>query len=519
MVPFFVHDKKPKRFYNPHMRKIFFDTRKLDMACRERFCLSEDLMMENAASALEKKLAGKKSVLILCGGGNNGGDGYALARRIFSKNVSVVVLVCAPERSDMCLLQKRRAKNCGVKFVPLSDFDSLVEKNNFDAVVDCIFGSGFHGALPDEISALVKKINAMECFKLACDIPSGLDLIGNVCGECFRADETVTMGALKLALYSDFAKEVCGKIECAGLGLDRETFENSAPQNQGTKYFLLEESDCKYPFRKNPNVNKGNFGHVAVVAGEKIGASVIASCAALKFGAGLATLVDFKNKHSPGEKISLDENGFPSEAIVPYEIMCAKNFPEKTSAIALGMGLGRDCEISEIKRYIYENPEIPIVLDADIFYHNEILEILQKRSGQKSQTVLTPHPKEFSVLLEKCGLGNFSTGDVVKNRVELAQKFCGAFPGITLILKGAVVLIACKADSDSDCEMFFNPHGEASLAKAGSGDVLSGLVASLLAQKYSPLDAAKSASLAHALGSKKICPDFSLTPFGLIEKL
>lgn len=276
------------------MRKIFFDTRKMDMACRERFCLSEDLMMENAAAALEKKLAGKKSVLILCGGGNNGGDGYALARRIFSKNISVAVIVCVPERSDMCLLQKRRAKNCGVKFVPLSDSETFLENNNFDAVVDCIFGSGFHGALPDEISALVKKINAMEAFKLACDIPSGLDLLGNASGECFHADVTVTMGALKLALFSDFAKEVCGKISCADLGLDRETFENSVPQNHVPKYFLLEESDCKYPHRQNPNVNKGSFGHVAVAGGEKIGAAVIASCAALKFGAGLVTLVDFK---------------------------------------------------------------------------------------------------------------------------------------------------------------------------------------------------------------------------------
>ena len=501
------------------MRKIFFDTRKMDMACRERFCLSEDLMMENAAAALEKKLAGKKSVLILCGGGNNGGDGYALARRIFSKNISVAVIVCVPERSDMCLLQKRRAKNCGVKFVPLSDSETFLENNNFDAVIDCIFGSGFHGALPDEISALVKKINAMEAFKLACDIPSGLDLLGNASGECFHADVTVTMGALKLALFSDFAKEVCGKISCADLGLDRETFENSVPQNHGPKYFLLEESDCKYPHRQNPNVNKGSFGHVAVAGGEKIGAAVIASCAALKFGAGLVTLVDFKNARSSGEKISLDINGLPSETIVPYEIMCAKNFPERTSAIALGMGLGRDCGIDEIKKYVSENPEIPLVLDADIFYHDEILEILQKRSVKKSPTVLTPHPKEFSVLLEKCGLGNFSVPELVKNRVELAQKFCGAFPGTVLLLKGATVLVAQKQDADSDCEMFFNPHGTAALAKAGSGDVLTGLVASLLAQKYSALDAAKSASLAHALGSKKICPDFSLTPFGLIGAL
>ena len=122
------------------MQKIFFDSRILDTACRERFCLSEDLMMENAAMSLEEKLHDKKSVLILCGGGNNGGDGYALARRIGAKK-NPTVIVCVPEKSEMCILQKKRAEKSGVKFTALENAASILQNADFDAIVDCVFGS------------------------------------------------------------------------------------------------------------------------------------------------------------------------------------------------------------------------------------------------------------------------------------------------------------------------------------------------------------------------------------------
>ena len=500
------------------MQKIFFDTRILDEKCRSKFSLSEDLMMENAASALEEKLAGKKSILILCGSGNNGGDGYALARRLQAKNISLFVIACLAEKSDMCKLQKKRAEQCGVNFIPIDEADRLLENTKFDAIVDCIFGSGFHGVLPEKILALVKKINQIDSYKLACDIPSGLDAFGNADGECFIANQTVTMGALKLALFSDKAKDVCHEISCAGLGLSREVFESQGEQNTAAeRFFLLDEGDCKFPIRKKQNSNKGTFGHTVNIAGDKIGAAVIASCAALKFGSGLVTLVDLKTKRQSGEKISLDENGLPAESIIPYEIMCASesDFPENTTAFAIGMGLGRNGDGKKIKNCCSRN--LPAVLDADIFYYDEIFEILQNRSENNIPTVLTPHPKEFSVLLKNCGSGNFSTSDAVKNRINLIKDFCEKFPNIVLLLKGASVVIAQK--SEADLNLFFNPHGTPALAKAGSGDILTGLIASLLAQNYSALEAAKSASLAHALASKDFYPNFSLTPFSLLRKL
>lgn len=508
------------------MQKLFFDTRILDSSARENFSLSEDLMMENASSEMEKFLHEKNSILVLCGGGNNGGDGYALARRLISKSVNVFAAVCLKEKSPMCVLQKSRAKNCGVNFVSVDDlldenfFNNFIETKKIDAIVDCVFGSGFHGDLPEQILLLIQIINSTNIFKLSCDIPSGLDALGNCTKDFFHADKIVTMGALKIALFSDTAKSAWDengvkKIHVANLGISRELFENSTKEKIDENYFLLDESDCELPYRKNQNVNKGSFGHAVVVGGEKIGAAVISCSSALRFGAGLVTLVDFENQHSSGEKILLDEDGLVSSSIVPYEIMCSSTLPQNTSALAFGMGLGREANLESIKNILDGNPSLPVVMDADIFYHKEIKSILQKRSDEKSPTVLTPHPKEFSVLLENCGLGKIEVSEIVKNRIDLAKKFCEAFPNVVLLLKGATVLIGQK--SNDGFNLFFNPHGSSSLAKAGSGDVLAGLIVGLLAQKYSVLDATKTASLVHALGSKKIKYNFALTPFELLK--
>lgn len=517
------------------MENLFLDTRPMDKECRTRFNLTEDCMMENAAAGLESAVrevlggSEKSQVLILCGSGNNGADGYALARRLVSSQIEVGVVICGEAKSELCKVQKERCKNTGIKFYPLEKFTNYIEENShIDVIVDCIFGSGFHGSLPEELASLVEKINSLSAFKISCDIPSGLDMLGNFSGQVFQSQLTVTMGALKLALFSDSAKDCVGKIRLANLGVSRELFESCAirvEENPGENlgenlsFFLLDKGDIHFPFRNKQNVNKGSFGHAVFIGGEKIGAGVIASSAALRLGAGLVSLVDFNDKNRCGDKITLGEDGeWKADGIIPYEIMCAKEMPENTKAIALGMGLGRDCDISSYEKWMDGHPEIPVVFDADIFYNKSISHILKKRSEQKSLSVLTPHPKEFSVLLENCGLGKFSVAEILRDKIALVEKFCKSFPNTILLLKGASVLIA-KKKADERTQIFFNPHGTSALSKAGSGDVLDGLITSLLAQGYEDLDAVKSASLIHAFASQKITPDFSLTPFTLMQAI
>ena len=187
------------------MQKIFFDTRKQDAAVRERYGLTEELMMENAAAGLEKAVTEKlsetekKQVLVLCGAGNNGADGYALARRIIE---NVVVLECIPPKSPLCVIQAERAKKAGVKTVASDSILDYLSCDGKDAgiVVDCIFGSGFHGELPEDICAVIDCVNGMDLIRLACDVPTGLDQCGNCGKSVFAADMTVTMGARKLCL-------------------------------------------------------------------------------------------------------------------------------------------------------------------------------------------------------------------------------------------------------------------------------------------------------------------------------
>ena len=498
------------------MQKIFNDTRLLDKAARDNYGLTEDIMMENAAAALEAqgrahffspdgKYINRPTVLILAGGGNNGADGYALARRIVCHDLCVTVCQVYQPKSAMCILQADRAKKAGVIFINPYDLDDFIERASFDLTVvyDCIFGSGFHGTLDALAYAVIASANKIDgAYKIACDIPTGVSS-----GDCsqgqksaaFAADATVTMGALKLALYSDAAKDACGQIVVADLGISRSNFESA----QLPCALLLEEADARLPLRdKKQNSNKGTYGHTAVFAGTKPGAAVIAGHAALKFGSGLVTLVA-----QAAQKIQF-------ENVSDFELMVSEDVPQNATALVAGPGLGRatDSAVFDILR----NTERPLVLDADIFYWPQIKDLL----AAKKNVVLTPHPKEFAELLKNVGLGNYSTQQVVVECLELAKKFCAAFPGVTLLLKGANVLIASQLEQESQTRVYINPLGTSALAKGGSGDVLAGMTGALLAQGYTPLEAAVTASIKHASASHAFDgKDYALTPFGLIGEI
>ena len=488
------------------MQKLYTETQKIDASCRASYGLTEEIMMENAAIALENAvrnpypISGERrkpqKVLILCGCGNNGADGYTLSRRLrFDYDVSVIQFT--EPKSSLCRLQAERAEKCGVRFVLREDL-SFYDLRFTDVIVDCVFGSGFHGELDGKIQESMADMNACECFKIACDVPSGLREDGTVTEGAFVADLTVTMGALKTCLYSDMAKDYVGTIFCADLGVNRRLYENSNNSNL-VKGMLLEESDLMLPHRPLCNVNKGSFGHVVIASGEKQGAAAIAGSAALRFGAGLVTLV-----HKQVSKKGLD--------IFP-ELMVSSEIPEKTTALAFGMGLGvKDETIQPYFDYLLEHTNIKCVIDADACHSSNLKSFLEKR---EKGIVLTPHPKEFKSILKNCDLGDFSIEEIVVRRMELVEKFCRKFPKKTIILKGANSLIAHF--DGHNYKLFVNPFGRPCLAKGGSGDVLSGMVVALLAQHRKTLDAAITASLAHSLASQKIKCDFAMTPYDLMQ--
>ena len=458
------------------MKKVFYEVNSLDKKCYDKLALTEDILMEHAASSMADfiydKFEENSSILIVSGPGNNGADGIALARLLYKK-YDVKLYLPFGAKSQMARLQLQRVELLGVPFV-----QSITSS---DIIVDCLFGSGLNKDLDETSLSIINSLNEQKAYKIACDIPSGVNIKGQINQEAFFADTTITMGALKVALFLDEAKDYVGKVKVANLGVQRTIYEEE------TNIYLLDKEDMKLPFRSKKNAHKGSFGHLNVIAGCKKGAGVIAAKAAFGFGTGLVSVVSH-------EDIDL-----------PYHIMQTHFLSDNCTAIAIGMGLGK-YEKDEIKKILEE--DIPTVVDADLFYEEVLLNKLQK------DVVLTPHPKEFVALLKLCDIANISVKYLQKNRFEYVEKFCKKYPNTVLLLKGANTLIG-KAD-----KIYINSFGTAILSKGGSGDVLSGLVASLLAQGYNSLDAAITASLAHAIAANNYKKaNYSLIPADLVEEI
>ncbi|PUD61539.1 bifunctional ADP-dependent NAD(P)H-hydrate dehydratase/NAD(P)H-hydrate epimerase [Helicobacter pylori] len=461
------------------MLSVYEKGNALDKRAIEEWLLSEDILMENAAMALERAVLKNASlgakVIILCGSGDNGGDGYALARRLVGR-FKTLVFEMKLAKSPMCQLQKERAKKVGVV---IKAWEEKNEDLECDVLVDCVVGSAFKGELEPFLN--FESLSQKAHFKIACDIPSGIDSKGRVDKRAFKADLTISMGAIKSCLLSDKAKDYIGELKVGHLGVFNQIYEIP------TDTFLLEKSDLKLPLRDKKNAHKGDYGHAHVLLGKHSGAGLLSALSALSFGSGVVSVQALECEITSDNK--------------PLELVFCENFPNPLSAFALGMGLENIPK--DFKKWLELTP---CVLDAGVFYHKEVLQALEK------EVILTPHPKEFLSLLKLVGI-NISMLELLDNKLEIARDFSQKYPKVVLLLKGANTLIAHQG------RVFINILGSVALAKAGSGDVLAGLIVSLLSQNYTPLDAAINASLAHALAGLELKNNYALTPLDLIEKI
>ncbi|GAA7062782.1 NAD(P)H-hydrate dehydratase [Helicobacter pylori] len=461
------------------MLSVYEKVNALDKRALEKFNLSEDILMENAAMALERAVLQNASlgakVIILCGSGDNGGDGYALARRLVGR-FKTLVFEMKPAKSPMCQLQKKRAKKVGVV---IKTWEEKNEDLECDVLIDCVVGSNFKGELEPFLN--FESLSQKACFKIACDIPSGINSKGRVDKRAFKAHMTISMGAIKSCLLSDRAKDYIGELKVGHLGVFNQIYEIP------TDTFLLEKSDLKLPLRDKKNAHKGDYGHAHILLGKHSGAGLLSALSALSFGSGVVSVQALECEITSNNK--------------PLELVFCENFPDSLNAFALGMGLENFPK--DFNKWL---ELAPCVLDAGVFYHEEVLQALEK------EVVLTPHPKEFLSLLKLVGI-NISMLELLDNKLEIARDFSQKYPKVVLLLKGANTLIAHQG------QVFINILGSVALAKAGSGDVLAGLILSLLSQNYTPLDAAINASLAHAIASLEFKNNYALTPLDLIEKI
>lgn len=504
------------------MKKVFLDSNAVEKKVKAYYSIPEFLMMENAAHGLENAVLNHlgnfysestdfnsrttsfsdKSVFIACGKGNNGADGLALAR--FLKNKCQVYVYC-PEipKTEEGKFQYEMAKKLGISF------NSIF--NNQDVFVDCVFGTGFHGEISEDWKVLFNAAKASASWKIACDIPSGISKTGIVSEGTFKANETVTMGAMKLALLSDSAKDFTGRITVADLGISQKDFCELGNDS----IFLAEDDDIKLPWRHGENTHKGKFGHISCISGEKAGASILSATAALESGAGLSSIIE--TSFSNIIQFKLD----PS-------LMITKDFPKASLAFTLGNGLGNADTSSKIKSFLNyfenylvglleQNKNCSLIFDADIFYWSGFPSFFKRISSfSNCKIILTPHPKELAYLCESLELfgEKLNPASALENRVEIGKNFLSLFPNCGLVMKGANTFIAVNE------RIIILNGGGACLSKAGSGDVLTGILASLLAQNYSLEDACISGCALLGMAAENFGKDrFDLTALKLCSEI
>jgi NAD(P)H-hydrate epimerase len=472
-------------------------TRELERHAGARFGMSEALLMENAGGAVAEealRLAGAAGrFLVLCGRGNNGGDGLVAARKLAARGRAVHVEVVGGQEGVKGEVQRNllALQVAGAAAAPRAippDFPA----GPGDVVVDALFGTGLNRAPAGAYAEAIGRIAAWRArgaAVLAVDLPSGLNAdTGQAFDPCVQADATVTFGHLKVGQVVEPGAWRCGELKVADIGLPAP---EAAGGLAGPAVTLLEEQDVTARLRpRRADSHKGTYGHVLVVAGSqgKTGAAALAAQGALRAGAGLVTVATRPDAlapvmaHAP-ELMGVELAG--EGALGPADARAVLQAAEGKQAVALGPGIPRGEETSGFLRALLAELPAPCVLDADGL--NALAGNLDALKGARAPVVLTPHPGEMA------RLAGTSTREVQADRISAARRLAMA-QGCVVVLKGARTLIALK-----DGTVYVNPAGNPGMATGGSGDVLTGVVGGLLAQGLSEVDAALVGTYTHGL--------------------
>ena len=447
-------------------------------------------------------------VAIVCGAGNNGGDGFVAARHLARAGMPVHVVLTAPPgaaRGDAALNLTALQRMGGVAIADGSGWTTEAPWRNWFAgaavVVDAIFGTGFRGALEGAPAAAVAAMNAALARKIAVDIPSGLNAdTGRADGVVFRADVTATMGACKLGLFVD-ADAPVGRVEVVELGVPILVDGHAEAAADGVRTHLLDEPGIAAILpRRRASAHKGSAGHLLVVAGApgKTGAAVLVGQSAMRSGAGLVTIAST----APGQAaldakvVELMTARYSKGAEVDGDeaVAALTKLAERCQAIAIGPGIPTSDDMHAVVRRLATAATRPMVLDADALnaLGTDAPAVLAPAPAPR---VLTPHPAEMGRLT------GLSTADVQADRLGVARRLAATTRAI-VVLKGARTVIAAP-----DGRAFVSPIACAALATAGSGDVLCGMVGALLAGGAEPLAAAQVAVFVHGLAGEALSVD------------
>lgn len=475
------------------------EARAIDRAAIESLQIPGLILMEHAARAVAdraRRLLGPRGrAVVVAGAGNNGGDGYAAARLLLVDGieVEVVALVEAERLRGDAATNAAIWERIGGRIVPFGP-RALERVGPGDVVIDAIFGTGLSREPEGDFAVAIDAVNAARtrgAKVVAVDLPSGLDAdSGRPLGAVVAADCTVTFATLKRSHLLHPGAALCGEVQVAPISIPPSVFASIAPRVR-----RLDEGEVRSLLPDRPaDAHKGSFGHCLVVAGSfgKTGAAALACKAALVGGAGLVTVAtrpavvpQVLGHVAEAMGLPLPGEGPLGEADAEALLAAMRG----KAAILAGPGIPRGEETAALLERLLVEATCPLVLDADAL--NAVaarVEILQRaRSG----LVLTPHPGEMARLVGR------TAAEIQADRIGVAQRFAESV-GCVVVLKGAGTVVAAPDGTAAIC-----PTGNPGMATAGSGDVLGGLIAALLAQGLAPFDAACAGVYVHGLAGDR----------------
>lgn len=458
------------------------EMKRCDTYTIEKIGVPAMVLMERAAlSAMEELCDGSfdlKQVLVVCGGGNNGGDGFALARLLHLQNIAVSILFVGnkdkltPETRQ----QMKIAENYGIKI------DSDIDFTGFTTIVDALFGIGLDRKVEGRYANIIEKMNQSQADILALDIPSGISAdTGKIMGISAQAKKTITFGYKKIGLVLYPGAKYAGIIKTKDIGIKDVGFNKEYPKICSYTY-----EDLKKIPRRNPYSNKGTFGKVLIMAGSvnMSGAAYFSAKAAYRMGAGLVRIYTLQ------ENRQILQTMLPEAILTTYdendiEIEVLKQVINWANVIVMGPGSGQGPSVALILKHVLENAKVPLVIDADGI--NCIARDPNLLKNHQSDIILTPHLGEMARLTRK------SIPEIAENLIQEAESYAKKHH-LVCVLKDTRTVVTDGKDG-----VYLNQSGNNGMATGGSGDVLTGIIAALLAQGVDLLEAARLGVYIHGL--------------------
>jgi ADP-dependent NAD(P)H-hydrate dehydratase / NAD(P)H-hydrate epimerase len=473
------------------------EMRELDRRTIEEFGIPGIVLMENAGRAVVSAIVHKwgpvegKFYCIFCGKGNNGGDGLVIARRLHNMGAKVSVRLFSEDMKDDAATNLNAARKMGIQINTVTPglAEETSEAAHAEVVIDAIFGTGLSQEIKEPYASVIKMINSKARKVVAVDIPSGVNSDnGRIMGTAVHAHLTVTFGLPKRGLYLFPGAQASGEVKTAEIGIPKSAVDESAIN----AHLLTARRVRGLMPERMPDSHKGTYGHLLIIAGSagKTGAGVLAARAALRSGVGLVTVAVPESLNDIFEEKLTEEMTVPlpetSDRSISHNALDKLlELLEGKTAAAIGPGISRNKDTARLVRELLPKLKIPVVLDADAL--NILSEDEAPLDNMTAPVILTPHPAEAGRLL------GFHTVQVQTDRPGAALELAKAHH-CTVALKGARTLIASP-----DGKFYVNPTGNPGMATAGTGDVLTGIVSSFLAQGLDAGDAALLGVYAHGL--------------------